>query len=69
MRVAEFVEFEKFGRQRLATGMSLTFVLVDAYFEFSGHGKRSLWSRAALARAYGVPDCGIFWEQATWPRR
>src|SRR5882757_3777167 len=50
MRIAEFVELEQFGRQRLAARMSLTPVLIDANFEFSGHDKRSLWSRAMLAR-------------------
>jgi len=41
MRIAEFVEFEQFRRQRFAAGVSLTLVLVDVYFQFSGHGKRS----------------------------
>src|SRR4051794_41019166 len=51
MGIAEFVELEQFGRQRLAARMSLTLVLVDVYFQFSGHGKRSLRSRASwLAR-------------------
>jgi hypothetical protein len=37
MRIAEFVEFEQFRRQRFAPGMSLTLVLVDVYFQVSGH--------------------------------
>src|SRR6202000_329564 len=54
MRIAEFVEVEQFGRQRLAARMALAFILVDANPELSGHGERSLWLRAAL-RALYVP--------------
>jgi hypothetical protein len=41
VRVAEFVELEQFGRQRFAAGVALTLVLIDTYFQFSGHGGRS----------------------------
>jgi hypothetical protein len=51
MRIAEFVELEQFGRKRFAARMSLTLVLVDAYFQFSGHDRRSPWSRATSLRA------------------
>jgi hypothetical protein len=37
MRIAVFVEIEQFGRQRFAAGMALTFVLVDVYFQLTGH--------------------------------
>jgi hypothetical protein len=37
VRIAVFVEIEQFGRQRFAAGMSLAFILVDAYFQLSGH--------------------------------
>src|ERR1700738_144643 len=49
MRVAEFVEIEQFGRQRLAARMSLTLVLVDADFQLSRHGRRFSLSRAACS--------------------
>jgi hypothetical protein len=42
MGVAEFVKVEQFRRQRFAAGMPLTFVLVDVYFQLSGHFSRSL---------------------------
>jgi hypothetical protein len=41
VRVAEFVELEQLGRQRFATGVALTLVLVDVYSQFSGHRRRS----------------------------
>jgi len=42
--VAEFVEIEKFRRQRFAARVSLTFVLIDANLQLSGHGGISpLW--------------------------
>jgi hypothetical protein len=37
VRIAVFVEIEQFRRQRFAAGMSLTFILVDVYFQLSGH--------------------------------
>jgi hypothetical protein len=46
MGVAEFVEIEQVGCERFATRMSLTLVLIDVYSEFSGHDKRSSWSRS-----------------------
>jgi hypothetical protein len=52
MCIAEFVEIEQFGRQRLAPRMTLTFVLVDAYLQLSGHCKRLPLSRALLARTW-----------------
>ena len=42
MRMAEFVEFEQFGRQRFAAGMALTLILIDVNPEFSGHLTRFL---------------------------
>ena len=48
--VAEFVEFEQFRRQRLAARVALTFVLVDADLQLSGHGERS----PQAARACGA---------------
>jgi hypothetical protein len=38
--IAEFVEIEQLGRQRFAAGVSLTLVLIDMYFEFSGHSTK-----------------------------
>jgi hypothetical protein len=37
VRIAEPVEFEQFGRQRFAPGMTLALVLVDANLQLSGH--------------------------------
>jgi hypothetical protein len=42
MRVAEFIEIEQFGRQRLAARVALTLVLIDVDFQLSGHCYRSL---------------------------
>ena len=54
VRVAEFVEIEQFGRQRLAARVALTFVLVDADFQLSGH--RSVpFAVAAHCRARVLP--------------
>src|ERR1700692_4545870 len=50
VRIAEFVEIEQFGRQRLAAGVSLALVLVDMYFQFSRHCKRSSVIRAWCSR-------------------
>jgi hypothetical protein len=51
MGIAEFVELEQFRRQRLATRVALTFVLVDADLQLSRHGEHSLKAtRAQLAR-------------------
>src|SRR2546429_302594 len=55
MRIAEFVEFEQFGRERLAARVPLALVLVDANFQFSGHDKRSFWSRAAWLACMAFP--------------
>ena len=49
VRIAEFVEIEQFRRQRFAAGVPLTFVLVDVYFQFSGHRRRFPQGRARLA--------------------
>src|SRR5471032_1575964 len=35
--IAELVELEQFGRQRLAAGVALALVLIDVDFQFSGH--------------------------------
>src|SRR6266403_3187933 len=43
--IAEFVELEQFGHQRFAARVSLTLLLVDMYFQFSGHSSVPLWSR------------------------
>ena len=37
VRITEFVEIEQFRSQRFAAGVSLTLVLVDVYFQLSGH--------------------------------
>jgi hypothetical protein len=37
VRIAETVEFEQFGRQRFAPGVTLALVLVDADPQLSGH--------------------------------
>jgi hypothetical protein len=51
MSVAVLVEVEQLRRKRFAAGVSLTLVLVDAYFQFSGHGESFPWSDAtSLAR-------------------
>jgi hypothetical protein len=41
VRVAEFVEIEQLRRQRFAAGVSLAFLLIDTYFQFTRHSKRS----------------------------
>ena len=51
MGIAEFVEFEQFGRQRFAPRMSLTLVLIDVYFQVSGAIPTPLSSPASRARA------------------
>jgi hypothetical protein len=51
VRIAEFVELEQFGRQRLAAGVSLTLVLVDVYFQFpdmAGVPRRCACGRALV---------------------
>ena len=40
MGVAVFVELEQLGRQRLAAGMALALVLIDADFQLSCYGNR-----------------------------
>jgi hypothetical protein len=40
VRIAELIEIEQFGRQRFAAGVTLTLVLVDVDFQFSGHFSR-----------------------------
>ena len=50
MRIAEFVELEQFGRERFAARVSLTLVLVDAYFSFPGIQAFPLVARNFAAR-------------------
>src|SRR5262249_48330456 len=47
--VSELIEIEQFRRQRLAARVALTFLLVDAYFQLSGHCGRSLVTHALRA--------------------
>jgi hypothetical protein len=67
MRIAEFVELEQFGRERFAARVSLTLVLVDAYFQFSGHAGVPLGG-AQLCCAHHVPYF-TFVTPAYWQRR
>jgi hypothetical protein len=54
MRIAEFVEFEQVRGERFAAGVSLALVLVDMYFQLSGHGWRFPLV-APMARAIVFP--------------
>jgi hypothetical protein len=58
MRIAEFIEIEQFGRQRLAAGMALTFVLVDTQPQLGGF-RHSTNSLCAVA-------CERFAERGNW---
>jgi hypothetical protein len=49
--VAEFVELEQLRRQRLASRVALTFILVDADLELSRHGERLPYGHALSAGA------------------
>ena len=55
VRIAELVEIEQFGRQRFAAGMSLALVLVDMYFQLSGHSSVPLGRRVRRSRGCVCP--------------
>src|SRR3984893_17429516 len=53
VRIAEFVEFEQFGRQRFAAGVALALLLVDAHPQFGGfrHSSKLPLYRRTLRQA------------------
>src|SRR5262249_39980283 len=53
MGIAVFVEFEQFGRKRLAAGVALALLLIDVDSQLSCHGKcfSQIISRDLLVRA------------------
>src|SRR5882724_6188658 len=60
VRIAEFVEFEQFRRQRLAAGMALAFVLVDTDFQL-GHCERSLFGMRSWPRCSRIICSAGLW--------
>jgi hypothetical protein len=62
VRIAELIEIEQFGRQRFAAGVTLTLVLVDVDFQFSGH-----FSLPSVARGLARADCFLIFMSAAQP--
>src|SRR5580704_14458922 len=62
VRVAEFVEIEQLGRQRLAAGVSLALVLIDAHLQSRGfrHSTNSVVARAPATLRASIRRDGAF---------